>query len=623
MTTPLHLTGEQRRIVSSKADVLAVKARAGTGKSFTLRAVARSFPDLRILYLAFNKPIQEAAQQSFPSNVTCLTTHALAYPRFGRKYRDAGKLGFVNPADVMDFLGLDTPARARQVLSTVESFLRSDAREIAEAHVPTAVLQPHRSETVQFARQVWASMKDVGGTLKITHDGYFKLFHLSKPDLSLQYDLVLFDEAQDANEVLLDLILEQKCRLILVGDEHQSIYGFRGALNALEQVEADEELLLTNSFRYGAGIARLATMLLAGLKGDTVPVIGRGEFETVWTVDRDKPYAVISRTNASVFSEAVSLLGRVKFHIIGLEKDAEGRSFYAPFEKLVDVHSILAGSHHLVRDPVLKRYKTQARLEEYAGSTDDKELLMLLKIARDYGAKVPALVAQIKAEVVTDARKAHVTLSTAHRSKGLEFMQVILSSDFEEFVAEDGRIRPADTDELVQEANLLYVAATRSLHALETNRQIKEIEVALQRAGFKLPLPSAEQLKSAETVQAAAEVAYAAIARAQVAAPAAQPLAANPRVQLAGEIPAKRMHDFFKRSIKDQVQHAILVEGLLDVGEMALYLNRNRDDMIALLGGLIASGHLHARLFSHEPAVATAAVKASRGEKVEVSDAFL
>lgn len=642
------LTPEQQRIVASKAEVLLVKARAGTGKSFTLRAIAQRHTDLRILYLAFNKPIQEAAQQSFPSNVKCVTTHALAYPFFGRKYRDAGKLGFVNPADVMDLLSLE-PTRAREVLYTVENFLRSDALEIGEQHVPAgSPAGPHRAGTVQFARQVWASMKDIGGKLKMTHDGYFKLFHLSKPDLSREFDLVLFDEAQDANEVLLDLILDQSCRLILVGDEHQSIYAFRGALNALEEVEADDELFLSMSFRYGKGIADLATTLLAGLKGDTLPILGLGPVPTSWAADRNKPYAVISRTNATVFAEAVSLLGRAKFHIIGVEKDKDGNPVYAPFEKLIDVRHILSGRNDLVRDPFLKRYKTQARLEEYAGSTDDKELLMLLKIARDYGEKVHTLVQQIKAEMVADQAKAHVTLSTAHRSKGLEFAQVVLTSDFEEFVAEDGRVRPADTEELVQEANLLYVAATRAMHALEVNRQIAEIQVSLARAGFQLPQPTAAQLAAAEaaiaaqaaietasdaaadTTTQAAEVADAAIARAQAAnipasaaAPVAHPVKANPSVQLAGEIPAKRGHDFFKRSIKDQVQHAILIEGLLDIGEMALFLNRNRDDMIALLGKLIAAGHLHARLFAHEPAVATAVVKAVRGETVSTSDAFL
>uniref|UniRef100_UPI0013D42A21 UvrD-helicase domain-containing protein n=1 Tax=Klebsiella pneumoniae TaxID=573 RepID=UPI0013D42A21 len=70
------------------------------------------------------------------------------------------------------------------------------------------------------------------GALKMTHDGYLKLFQLSKPDLSKQFGLIMVDEWQDTNEVTMDIVLEQDARLILVGDRHQSIYGFRGATNA-------------------------------------------------------------------------------------------------------------------------------------------------------------------------------------------------------------------------------------------------------------------------------------------------------------------------------------------------------------------------------------------------------
>jgi hypothetical protein len=155
------------------------------------------------------------------------------------------------------------------------------------------------------------------GDLPMTHDGYLKLYQLSRPDLSREFDLILFDEAQDANEVTLDLIGQQRLPQVVVGDTHQSIYAFRGAVDALCRFEADETLRLTQSFRFGPGIAAVATALLAGLKGEAHPVVGQPDRETVFEVDRRRPYTVIARTNATVFAEAVSLLGTTRFHLIG------------------------------------------------------------------------------------------------------------------------------------------------------------------------------------------------------------------------------------------------------------------------------------------------------------------
>lgn len=64
-----------------------------------------------------------------------------------------------------------------------------------------------------------------GGDCPTTHDAYVKNWQLSKPVLN--YDYIMFDEAQDENPVLLHVILSQKCQKIFVGDKFQSIYQFR------------------------------------------------------------------------------------------------------------------------------------------------------------------------------------------------------------------------------------------------------------------------------------------------------------------------------------------------------------------------------------------------------------
>ena len=83
--------------------------------------------------------------------------------------------------------------------------------------------------------------------------------------------------------------------------------------------------------------------------------------------------------------------------------------------------------------------------------------------------KASAAVAQ---RVVTHEKDAQVTVSTAHRSKGLEWPVVMLSEDFTDI-----------TDPLLSqdETNLLYVAVTRARRTLVLN----ELKRRLSNEGGK------------------------------------------------------------------------------------------------------------------------------------------
>ena len=66
--------------------------------------------------------------------------------------------------------------------------------------------------------------------------------------------------------------------------------------------------------------------------------------------------------------------------------------------------------------------------------------------------------------------KAQVILSTAHRSKGLEFDQVVIADDSTRLQVEsddDGHIKFIGPDE---EWNLKYIQATRAVHRLELDQ---------------------------------------------------------------------------------------------------------------------------------------------------------
>ncbi|NXR45483.1 FBH1 helicase, partial [Hippolais icterina] len=254
----VKLTHEQQRILNHKIEpgqTVKIMALAGTGKTSTLVKYAEKFPELKFLYLAFNKAVAEKGKKVFPRNVTCKTFHSLAYGSVGRFYKDKGKLNFSKMSVFsISFLlqnreGQSLFVRGKTVSQTLENFFSSSDEEICEEHTPLWFKNTHgqmqlvsREEkriNVEEAREIWHNMKKLDGDAekkyKMSCDGYLKLWQLSKPELS-GYDAIFVDEAQDCTPAIVDIVQSQKCGKILVGDPHQQIYTFRGAVNTLYMV---------------------------------------------------------------------------------------------------------------------------------------------------------------------------------------------------------------------------------------------------------------------------------------------------------------------------------------------------------------------------------------------------
>ena len=158
----------------------------------------------------------------------------------------------------------DRFTEARILLDAVNDWCISDAMEfpskIRLGEMANRISPVRAAQLNVMARQLWDLMCDPESAVPMPHDGYFKLFQLSRPRLPGDYLMV--DEFQDTNPVMLDVIRRQTQPMIVVGDSHQSIYAFRGAVNAMETFKADKELAITQSFRFGEKVARVANALL-------------------------------------------------------------------------------------------------------------------------------------------------------------------------------------------------------------------------------------------------------------------------------------------------------------------------------------------------------------------------
>ena len=504
----MNATPEQQAVFESQASVMKIKAGAGTGKTTTLEGLARCHPRERILYLAFNKAIKEEAQSRFPSNVRAMTAHGLAFSKVGRYYADEpGKLshGELKPFQVNPLFTASLSQMPKglhnlyggRVIETVKTFLVSADLELGPAHLCIGASPGEKKhfspETVLLdARVLWHAMQSFDTKIPMTHDGYLKLFQLENPDLG--YDRILLDEAQDTNPVTQQLVDLQPSQLVYVGDEHQAIYGFRGASNAMALLEAEEEHLLSGSFRFGPAVAEVANFILAA-KGETnLRIRGLGQPSRVGRLPKNLPHAFIARGNSALFSRAVQALqANETFAFVG------SLSHYR-LDLIEQTYNLSLGMP--VNDPFLKAFGRYEDLEEYADAMDDREIKGRCKLVEKYQKRLPSLLSRIqqKAQEYPGAT-ASVILTTGHRSKGLEFDRVQMSDDFMDFFDEKNSqwhdFQNADARDL-EEVNLQYVAATRARQVLEVGDKLerfldhtKKLELQAERKETEAQLGTA------------------------------------------------------------------------------------------------------------------------------------
>jgi len=458
-------TDEQTAIINSESNDIVVEARAGAGKTATLVKYANTRPDKRILYVCFNKSIQAEAETKFGHHVKCQTTHSLAFGKFGVKYRH--KLGNIFAMRVKDFFNTKyIPAfYATEVLL---NYLHSADEVISKKHLdigrPQFARHLQDSAAILMAQQLWDAAKDLDNTeISMPHDGYLKLFQLSKP--YIDRDIILFDEAQDANPVTTAIVDDQKDHAVVVkvGDAAQGIYGWRGATNALAKelnVGADF-FSLSQSFRFGEEIASLARYILTDVLGNDVGVKGMPSIDSCVTKSHrsfmESGYTILARTNARIIEAAFMAVEK------GLKPAFIGGFNAYRVEDILDTHSFKNGTWG---KGICTGFSSYKDMQVNAKESGDPVLNSVINIIEIYGNNIDAMIRKINREEVPPSC-ADVVFSTTHRSKGLEFDKVILLDDFiniNDVLDEDNPQYSVEGSE--EEINIFYVAVTRAINEL-------------------------------------------------------------------------------------------------------------------------------------------------------------
>lgn len=449
-------------------------AYAGAGKTSTLVAMANRAVNRRGLYIAFNKAIATEASTKFPISVNCSTAHSLAYravkqcgfsddqlrtPLNTRSIQHAGirieTVGNVSQFSVAQLITAAIRRFCHSADAQVENHHVSKPRKPMEGVIKVwsdeqgrYIVEPDgwrylRGHVVAGARELWNLMIDVGNPIPLGHDGYLKVWQLNSPRLST--DVIFVDEAQDLNPVLVDVIARQiyfGAQVVSVGDKHQAIYGWRGAVDALE-ILPGQECRLTQSFRFGEHIAWFANRLLWTM-GEEVPLRGNGRADS-WVGDSDGlASAILCRTNSGVITRASRLMSlSSKIHVPGGVGEL--------ISLVDDADRLLDGKPAQTID--LLGFNRWSEVVEYAETDDGADLKVFVSLVDEHG---PSDLRRILGQVISRPTPDSVTISTAHKAKGLEWDDVELNDDF----------RVTGRDIAIEDRRLFYVAATRAKHQL-------------------------------------------------------------------------------------------------------------------------------------------------------------
>ena len=460
-------TAEQIAIIEGakgNSDI-SIEALAGTGKTTTLKMLADSKTHLKGTYVAFNKSIVDEAKSKFPSSVTCSTAHGLAYRAIGRDYasrlHSTQRLSFKQIAEWLEAPAfgfkssisnhvLDPAQTARYVQATVKNFCKSIDQEISAKHVeiPFIVKADSRNsnafvhKVLPLANKVWNDLLTHQGFMRFSHDYYLKMWQLGKPTIGSDY--ILFDEAQDADPVMLDVVNSQSAsQLIYCGDQYQAIYEWRGAKNALKMVHVDKHLWLTQSFRFGDAIAEEANRFLK-LLGAPKMIKGLSSVNSKLR-EIANPDAILCRTNAGVISALMEeqIKGRLAA-IIGRTQDL--------IEFAEACQQLIQGGRtgHPELAPFSNWESVLGFITEYP--EEAQEIKTMVELVQSFGTS--KLISALD-QVVTE-KQADVVISTAHRAKGREWNNVRLQGDFL-------HVDDMDTEDL----RLAYVSVTRAQNILD------------------------------------------------------------------------------------------------------------------------------------------------------------
>lgn len=462
-------TDEQRACIDaalSTGDNLLIRALAGASKTTTLVWMAEALKGKSILCLAFNVRIVKTMTERLPAGTVCKTFNGLGHGVWGecngRVSIDTSKV-YKIVSKMINALERKEKDRAWKSFADIMKTV-----ELGKAYgwLPETV---KRKGLFESDNDFFDSLDEEPSALErmLIHDATMvsldqclkeRVFDFSDqilmstlyPCLFPRYDVVLVDEAQDLSP-LNHAMLKKLCvksRLIAVGDEHQAIYGFRGAaengMDALARAFSMKELTLSTSFRCPKSVVAESFWRTPHMRWPDWAKDGEVRTLQDWNATTvPDGGAILCRNNAPLFGIAIKLLKNGRYpQLIGNDIGKYLLKVMAKF-----------GDKSMRKDDVLaaiERWRAEKLAKaRNAGKVHDQALC--LQIFAQQGDTLGDMMAY--AQYLFDSQ-GPIQLCTVHKAKGLEYDHVYIL---------DKELMDRSRD---QDANVEYVAITRAKETL-------------------------------------------------------------------------------------------------------------------------------------------------------------
>lgn len=470
-----------------------VKALAGTGKSFTclysMWLALDVNAELKILYLAFNNSIVREFHGSAPSQAIVKTFNGFGWGICNSQLEQKPVLDKKKTAYLIDrfwtaktekelkfepqlkncvknlvslakhHLSNGNPEEMAELAAKYEISVSSDFEQLAYSLVPK-VLQASKEETTicDFDDQCWLPI----------------VLNLDFP----QFDLVYVDEAQDFDPLLhlfaYRCVEKSKGKLVIVGDQNQAIYGFRGSstesidefVSLVESKGAEiQEYGLTRSRRCPRIVEPNVQHIVSDFKVVENAIEG---YEVETTIDRavandeiQPGDMIVCRCNAPLLQLAYPLIKKgnkvvIRGHDIGMQ-------LITLIDRLAgkqgiedkDINGLLRAVEKWQQNELEKIKGTRNEDSLAVGIRDKADCILSLVEYMESISELKANITNIFSDFDQNGKpKQAIILSSIHRAKGLEAYRVwILWPEI--------TIKCSQEWQQKQESHLEYVAATR------------------------------------------------------------------------------------------------------------------------------------------------------------------
>jgi DNA helicase II / ATP-dependent DNA helicase PcrA len=468
--------------ISDGNDNILVQAVAGSGKTSTIVESLKIVPRYKkSIFLAFSKAIQLELDKRVPNHVDCLTLHSLGYKAISNHFRTRLKLDNYKNFKFSNDLVRSLTSKEEKPLTSKEKliyqFTMSDLIDIARVNMDTSL---DGFKFVEKNYDITCTNGEINNAINIFDQlsnynkrrskeksiDYVDMLYLPvQLNLDMpQYDYVFVDEIQDLSNIQMELvskILKPNGRIIGVGDEKQSIYGFQGAaLNSMSILKDRfdmKELPLSVTYRVPkVGVENLKSLnpSIECSENAIEGVIRDGDLSDVQLGD-----LVICRNTKPLITAYFLLLSQEKkATVVGKEMEkgllkivnsltglTKGASIYQMDKSLEEVELSLS-------DQGIEEPRTHFKYQSL------KEKIDIISLFLDKYSSIFAVKSKI--EEIFHEDKSTIKLMTCHRSKGLESDRVFFITHFDE-----KRLIPSKyaltSEQKQQEKNLLYVAESR------------------------------------------------------------------------------------------------------------------------------------------------------------------